>query len=230
MQSSSPNNRRAPPRLHSGSPNLGSVALPHHTPGRILDGILKRRPTQKKSTPVVPLSLDTRRVARQRNQLGQRSRQRGRQRRSPAHRTRGMHPHPGVDACDVEGVAAIRQHAEQVGVLVIAEADRAARLVSLLFPLLFRIHELWIRIQGRLIESRDRLGRSCGRAVLVVHGHMDDGGGVCATDINGAANLRLAMDADADIRGQHDCRYQNQDSYGYGDAVPQPYPAQVNQC
>lgn len=141
-------------------------------------------------------------VNSQRNQLGERSRHRRRRGGGPAEGTGGADQEPLVNAGDMEAVAAVGDEAEGVGWAVVGEADGAGGVAGA------GEEELGVGVDGEAVEAA---GDDDDRHV----GSREGGGGV------GWQRFPVgpALDADADVGGEHDGGDKDENAHGYGDAV-----------
>lgn len=148
--------------------------------------------------------------ASQGHHLSQGSRKRGRDRRSPADRTRRVQPKPGVHTLDMEEVATIRKLPQHIRGLVIGQTYRTTWGCGVsLLKLGLGVRQLWIALDGCLIESHiDYKVRHVGRLR----------GGV-SMRLVGCGGRRRERRAGAEVGGEGDACDEEEDPNGDSNAV-----------
>ncbi|GMN43025.1 hypothetical protein TIFTF001_012230 [Ficus carica] len=176
--------------------------------------------------------------------LLQRSGERRRKRGVPADGAGAVELEPGVEAAEVEAVAALRHHSQHLRSLVLAKADRAGGLLhhrrSRAVPL---VRKLRVGVNDALVKTHDgAVVEVTPAVVVVVLGDEDDSGedyavmGVRVGGVGvggkgggggGGGVRRGARGAAADVGSEEEEGEDDEEAEGDGDGVAEPQVGEV---
>lgn len=151
---------------------------------------------------------------REGNKLGERRGEGGRdRRRAAADRAGGVEMEPGVDAREVEGVAAIWQHPQHLRLPVFAEADRADGIAATSSVGLGK-GEFWVGADDGLVEAAHDV-----IVIIIVVGDKDGAGEDDGVRVRISSSSRMRVAVTACIGGEEDSGEEEEEAEGDGNRV-----------
>lgn len=167
-------------------------------------------------------------VLRERDDFLQRRRQRRRKRRVPANRARAVELKPGVEATEMEVMAAIGHHSQHFRFSVLTETDRASGGVTAASSGhgILTVLKLRVGIDDALVEADDGV-LFVGAVVAIALGDEDDagenntvvGGGGIVRVVGIGNSVDGTLAATTDVGREKESGEKDEKSEGDGDGV-----------